>query len=147
MKNENDKCEEATMSKQDLREFFRHPAEIPIEVWSDDDTEGDCQYLTNISLGGLAFKSNHEWQMHSTVSIHLLLNPSIRICGTVVWCQKLEEMYQIGIKFLDNPQLDNRLKENMIDEVCEADLYKKILFDITENFLDDSRNPSFFDVI
>lgn len=135
------------MSKHDLRKFFRHPAEIPIEVWRDDGIEEDSQYLTNISLGGLAFKSNHEWEMNSTVTIHLLLNPTLQIRGNVVWCEKLENMYQIGIKFLDSPHLDNKTKESMIDEVCEADLYKKILFDITENFLDDSLNPSFFDVM
>lgn len=135
------------MPKQDLRKFFRHPAEIPIEVWRDDNIEGNCQYLTNISLGGLAFKSDHGWEINSKVCIHLLLNPSLQITGTIIWCKKLDDTYHVGVKFLDNPQLDSHAKENMIDEVCEADLYKKILFDITENLLDDSRNPSFFDVI
>lgn len=53
------------------RQFIRHPIDIPIELWCVVESCGECKKrLSNVSLGGLAFKSDKNCQPGTIIGIH-----------------------------------------------------------------------------
>ena len=104
------------------RKFYRHPSDIPIEIWRSDESE--LHLLKNISLGGLAFESKTEWKPGEIVGIRVLVQPTFELVGKVVWCRKSNHYYDVGVEFVENNPDD---KEVMVEEVCEVEWYKDIL--------------------
>jgi len=119
------------------RRFYRHPTEIPIEVWDVKESDLHIQHLHDVSLGGLAFESETDWPKGSCIGVRLLLNPPVELFGQVVWCRKTTEKFNIGVEFLGKNQ---NTKENMVDEVCEIERYKNVLMRMAEEISDSEIN-------
>ncbi len=116
------------------RRFFRHPTEVPVEVWQTDETEANVQQLRNVSLGGLAFHSTRKWENGEIVRVRVLINNPFEFLGQVVWCgKKDEEEYEVGVQFMAKNDLT---KEDMVEQVCQIELLKQTLTTIAEAFFD-----------
>jgi hypothetical protein len=115
------------MSEQ--RRFYRHPTEIPIEVWQAREADLHLQRLHNVSLGGLAFESEIDLMQGTIIGIRLLVNPPFTLFGKVVWCRKKMTNFEVGVEFIEQNQ---SVKEDMVDEVCQIEMYKDILVRIAE---------------
>lgn len=115
------------------RRFFRHPTEVPVEVWQTDETEANVQQLRNVSLGGLAFRANRKWEHGEIVRIRVLINNPFEFLGKVVWCGKREDGYEVGVQFMAKNDLS---KEDMVEQVCQIELLKQTLATIAEGFFD-----------
>lgn len=107
------------------RRFVRHPARIPMKAYQACETEDDRDTLSNVSLGGLAFESDHAWERGDIIHVQILLVPSFTLTGRVVWCKaKSDNKFDIGIEFVDGNDKD---QDQMVDEVCQVETYKKML--------------------
>ncbi len=83
------------------REYIRHPALIPIEYKTQKKPEKKEDFIKNISLGGLCFKSSDCLDIGDRLSIKIpIINPKFQFHGNVVWCFKRQGFYEIGVKFL-----------------------------------------------
>lgn len=117
------------------RQFIRHPSEIPIEIWcviSRDVARNVSttkvstkESLSNVSLSGLAFKSNVSWKPDTIIGIRIpLINPIFETICRVVWCHKKNSHFEMGVELMDT---DDAFKVRMVEQVCQIENYRKTL--------------------
>ena len=110
-----------------IRKFIRHPADVPIQVtldWAEDENDQTVdQTITNVSLGGLAFVSQKPLEVLQRVRVSIpILNQENHLVGNVVWCEKSNKGYEIGIEF-ENSKDVFRLR--MIEQICHIEHYRQ----------------------
>jgi len=114
-------------SNTKVRKYIRHPSDVPIQVSLDlveDDSEDSAdETLTNVSLGGLSFISKQPFEIQQPVRVSIpLLKQETNLLGTVVWCEKSVDNYEIGIKFEGSKDL---FRLRMIEQICHIEHYRK----------------------
>lgn len=100
---------------------------MPIQVnldWADDeDDETTDQTITNVSLGGLAFLSHKPLEILQRVRISIpLIQQENYLVGNVVWCEKSDPGYEIGIEFEHSRDV---FRLRMIEQICHIEEYRK----------------------
>ena len=109
--------------KDDMRRFIRHPSDIPIEVYLEDIVTHSKEYLNNIGIGGLSFKSKVDLPEETIIKIKIpLVKPVFEATGRVVWCEKANGYYNVGVEFLE---IDSAFRARMVEQVCHIEHYKK----------------------
>lgn len=109
-----------------MREYIRHPSEIPIEFDVADPQEHQAEHLHNVSLGGLSFHSPTAVEIGRTISIYIpLVLPKFEAHGRVVWCRKVEDGYEVGVEFID---LDEAFRARMVEQICHIEAYRKKVY-------------------
>ena len=113
-------------SSTTLRRYIRHPVDIPIQVSADsaehDDDETDLT-ITNVGLGGLAFLSSRPYEVLQRVTITIpILDQDNQLTGNIVWCEKSDRGYEIGIEF-EKSRDNYRLR--MIEQICHIEHYRR----------------------
>jgi len=111
------------------RQYYRHPSHVPIEIWQGEGGTAHLEQLNNVSLGGIAFESDSAWKLNSIITFMMVNDQSHQFTGKVVWCHKREHdnHFDVGVQFLKNQQ-------DLVDDVCQFELYKKILFIFLDEF-------------
>lgn len=110
-----------------IRKFIRHPSDVHIQVtmdWSDDGYDDlNDETLNNVSLGGLSFISKHELEIHQKIRISIpVLETENTLTGNVVWCEKSNNGYEIGLEFDDSKEI---FRLRMIEQICHIEHYRK----------------------
>ncbi len=86
----------------------------------DDSTD---ETLTNVSLGGLAFVSDQALEPSQKVKVCIpVLENDNCLIGTVVWCEKTKNGYEIGLEFEGKR---NVYRLRMIEQICHIEHYRK----------------------
>jgi hypothetical protein len=100
-----------------MREFNRHPSDIPINVDFNKLTqETQSEHLRDISYGGLSFQSSKELTAGTIIQLSFpVINPKFQALGEVVWCRKDKNDYIIGVRFQDDT---TNFKIRMVEQVC-----------------------------
>ncbi|MEZ5671508.1 MAG: PilZ domain-containing protein [Thiotrichaceae bacterium] len=121
------------------RRFYRHHAEMPIEVWSATEEElahsqARLQCTKNISLGGLSFESATKFQKGTVLGVRILMmTPPVEVLGRVAWCAPGDNgQFDIGIEFLDGVSDSS---EQVVEEACQVEVYKGMLQDIAHDMM------------
>jgi len=98
------------------------PIQVRPESADDIDDETSDQTITNVGIGGLALLSSHPLDLlqRVTVSIPILENNN-ELTGNVVWCEKTDRGYEIGIEF-ERSRDAYRLR--MIEQICHIEHYR-----------------------
>lgn len=105
-----------------MRNFIRHPADIPIKIIKDENGERYHQPLRDISIGGLRCTFNKPLEIGAKVKIIVdLVNPEMEIPGKVVWCRADDQSYELGIEFRGEKDV-YRLR--MVEQICHIEHYK-----------------------
>ena len=100
---------------------------MPLQVtldWVDDEDDDETvdQTITNVSLGGLAFTSFKPLEILQRVRVCIpVLQQENFLVGNVVWCEKSDVGYEIGIEF-DSSRDAFRLR--MIEQICHIEHYR-----------------------
>ncbi len=108
-----------------IRRYVRQVTGIPVEVSLEyrPDYRADDDTITNISLGGLCFVASDRLDVDESIQVRVpLLNQESSLAGRVVWCEKSERGYEVGLEF-DNPDEVERLK--MIDQICQIEQFRQ----------------------
>ncbi|MBL8251644.1 MAG: PilZ domain-containing protein [Candidatus Competibacter sp.] len=106
-----------------MREFIRHPVDIPIEYQIANIKISRRERLSNISQGGLCFRAEKALprgsQIHITIPVR---QPAFEAVGTIVWCRRADNHYDVGVQFADaNAEFSVR----MVEQVCQIQHYQK----------------------
>jgi hypothetical protein len=110
-----------------LREYIRHPTDIPISYDLEKVVSDRKEYLRNISEGGLCFRSDISIEPGSVINIRIpLKDPAFAIEGIVVWCKKSNERHDVGVQFAD---ASTKFRARMIEQVCHIEHYKADVFE------------------
>ena len=109
-----------------IRKYIRHPSDVPIKVMLDlvEDADDDSDdTLTNVSLGGLSFISSQAIEAGQKVSVCIpILQQDNYLAGTVVWCEKSKNGYEIGLEFEGKKDV---FRLRMIEQICHIEHYRK----------------------
>ena len=106
-----------------MRDFIRHPTDIPFEYTIMGVKERGREKLTNISHGGLSFQSDRCLDAGTELIIRIpLREPPFRAHGLVVWCRDRDGRFEIGVEFTD-PQTERSLR--MIEQIAYIEHYKR----------------------
>lgn len=108
------------------RKFIRHPTAIPIEVRQIDLSPANYQLLCNIGVGGLAFESDTFLEKGTIIGIRIMVSPTFEMLGKVAWCRPHDTHFDVGVEFMGKNE-GSKEKEQMVDEVCQVEMYKNIL--------------------
>jgi hypothetical protein len=106
-----------------MREFIRHPTDIPIKYRIQDSNKIGINNLSNISVGGLCFRSS----VPLVIGVQLILSipiikPAFKAKGIVAWCNKIKDGFDVGVNFLD---VDTEYRARMVEQICQIEHYRK----------------------
>ena len=106
-----------------MRNYIRHPSDIPIEIVPDRVLPSGRERLNDIGYGGLSFTSNKALQVGAHITFRLpLITPAFEVQGRVAWCRGSKGEYDIGIEFLDKQDV---YRVRMVEQVCHIQHYKE----------------------
>jgi len=107
------------------RRYIRHPSDIPIE-YSIPAARGR-EHLRDVSEGGLCFVSPTNVVPGVPIEIRILLvTPPFNATGTVVWCRRGNNCYEVGVKF-DDPKTAFCVR--MVEQICHIEQFRKEAYD------------------
>jgi len=111
-----------------MRQYIRHPTDIPLEYELGDVVAHQKDYLNDISEGGLSFQSNTHIEAGAVINIRIpLRKPVFEEKGIVKWCRENEGRFDVGVQFQD---VSSEFRLRMVEQVCHIEHYKK---EILEN--------------
>jgi hypothetical protein len=105
------------------REFERHDLDIPIIIKLGDLVFDKKEYLNDISMGGLSFKSISNIEIGTLIDVKIpLVKPVFEAKGKVTWCRKKGPYYSVGIKFI---KMADSFRLRMVEQICHIEKYKR----------------------
>ena len=106
-----------------MRQFIRHPTEIPIQIRRDRRRPAAAPSMRNVSLGGLAFQSQTDLEPGSIVLLRIpLVRPQFSARARVVWCSAANGAFEVGAEFLD---VEDAYRGRMVEQVCHIEQYRR----------------------
>lgn len=109
-----------------MRRFIRHPSNIPIEIESRGNAPANPHLTSNISLGGLAFRSDLKFSPGETVELRIpFVRPPFSATARIIWCRKAGSRYELGAEFLDR---NDAFMARMVEQVCQIENYQKEVY-------------------
>ncbi|SDK84034.1 PilZ domain-containing protein [Pseudomonas delhiensis] len=106
-----------------MRQFLRHPCDLPVELVVRRQLFLPRQRLYNISLGGVACNAPRGFRRGTAVELRIpLLGDAARYPGVVAWSRKLVDDYLVGVAFLDE---DTLFRARMVEQVCQIEHYRR----------------------
>lgn len=99
---------------------------MPIKVTLDlvEESRGETdETLTNVSLGGLSLFSRQPLEVGRRISVCIpVLQQENYLAGSVAWCEKSENGYEIGLEFEGSRDI---FRLRMIEQICHIEHYRK----------------------
>ena len=107
-----------------MRQFIRHPSDIPIEIRSAAGGRYVQRPIQNVSFGGLAFSSETAIEPNSVVALRMPhLQPVFELpAARVAWCHREGSGYSVGLQFLDP---EEAFQVRMVEQVCHIESYRR----------------------
>ncbi len=106
-----------------MREFIRHPTDVPIIYKFGDIVADKTNFLKNISQGGLCFSSKVYIEEGTTLDVEIpVSHPVFSATGVVVWCRACDDFFDVGVKFMDMATEETL---RIVEQVCYIEHYKK----------------------
>lgn len=113
------------MLSEQIREYIRHPSDIPISIATEKANNQMNLELNNISTGGLAFDTPSYFEQGSVVNIRInTVKPSFRVKGIVAWCEPKDGHYEVGVEFVGHK---DAYRVRMVEQLCHIEHYKKLV--------------------
>ena len=109
--------------KEERRHFYRHPADVPIQVFPQKEALHNTA-MSDFSEGGLAFQTNVYIQRGKLLRVCIpYVDPPFEASCIVCW-QRLfaDGNYEVGVMFSDE-QTAFRVK--MVEQLCQIKKYQK----------------------
>ncbi|KAF7599490.1 MAG: pilus assembly protein PilZ [Candidatus Dactylopiibacterium carminicum] len=112
-------------SRVQQRAFLRHPSEMPIHIQCEGHPETGPRHLRNVSLGGLACRSEAPIDVGREVSVEIPVgHDPFRAIGAVVWCRPDRRCYELGIQFLAQ---EDMFAARMVEQLCQIERYRAMV--------------------
>ncbi|ACR13874.1 PilZ domain-containing protein [Teredinibacter turnerae] len=114
-------------SDDSMRQFIRHPSDIPIQYVLGSDNElpvehGNSERLKDVSRGGLCFAAERPVRRGTPIHIEIpIQSPPYRAEGLVAWCRPEGDHFAVGVQF-NEPS--TRFSVRMVEQVCHIEHYR-----------------------
>ena len=107
-----------------MRQFIRHPVDVPIELRADVAGAASEVYTQDISQGGLAVRSADAVEPGALLEVRIpYVQPPFEARARVAWCRRRPEGgHEVGVTFLD---AEDAFLARMVEQVCYIEDYRK----------------------
>ena len=107
-----------------MRQFIRHPSDVPIEIQSAPDNDYVQRCTKNVSFGGLAFSSDAAVEPETIIALRFpCLKPAFEVpAARVAWCENDGSQYAIGVQFLN---CEEAFRVRVIEQICHIESYRR----------------------
>jgi hypothetical protein len=107
-----------------MRQFIRHPSDVPIEIQSAPDDGYIRRSVKNVSFGGLAFSSDAAIEPETIIALRFpYLKPAFEVpAARVAWCQNEGGQYTVGGQFLDS---EEAFRVRLVEQICHIENYRR----------------------
>jgi hypothetical protein len=109
-----------------MRQYLRHPSDVPIAYQLGDVVANRSHYLRNIGKGGLCFASRIA--IAPGVRIHIeipIAEPVFKADGIVAWCEPGADDFEVGVRF---EGIDSEYGLRMVEQICQIEHYRHEIF-------------------
>jgi hypothetical protein len=104
------------------RNFIRHPSDIPISIFTEIQLMPAQEPACDVGAGGLAFFSEYGYPLYAAVKIKIeLVNPVFEARAKVVWCNRIGNVYEVGVEFTE---ARDAFRIRMVEQICHIEHYK-----------------------
>lgn len=123
-----------------MREFLRHPSDIPADVRIVRSADMRPAQLKDVSVGGVCCRVSRPIPSGSHVEFAV---PSL--CaeyigrGMVVWCDVADSNYEVGIQFLSHR---DTFQARMVEQLCQIEHYRREVEHQEGRFMDGEQAAS-----
>lgn len=108
-----------------MRQYIRHPTDIPLHYRVANAPENGHPYLHDVSTGGLSFTSDQCFETGQVLTIQIhVSDPPFETQGKVVWCHPRDERYQVGICF---DSMEQAFALRMVEQICHIEKYREVV--------------------
>ncbi len=105
-----------------MREYIRHPSNIPLEFKLAEQDAAHRDQLNNVSVGGLSFSSREPVPKGSQIMICIpVINHHVEVTGEVVWCNENGGCFDVGVSFTDFAEA---FRTRMVEQICHIERYR-----------------------
>lgn len=106
-----------------MRQYIRHPTDIPLEYHLADEPENGTPHPRDISAGGISFSTSKRLRPGQRLNIHIEVNGSpFNIDGKVVWCHPQDDNYLVGVSFQTS---EEAFAVRMVEQICHIEQYRE----------------------
>jgi hypothetical protein len=106
-----------------MRNFIRHPSNIPIDFQLAEAAIEGRENLKNFSFGGLSFCSKRALSEGTIISVKIpFIQPEFQTVGRVSWCRPENNQFEVGIEFLDK---EDMYRTRMVEQICHIEQYRQ----------------------
>ena len=105
------------------RRYIRHPSDIPIEFSAAAGEPVTRARAHDVSFQGLAFQADRYAAPGTVIDLRIpTVSPAFETRGVVVWCRRLRERFEVGVRFLESA---DAYKARMVEQICHIEQYKR----------------------
>jgi Tfp pilus assembly protein PilZ len=106
-----------------MRQFIRHPSDVPIEIRCAADSAYVRRFTRTVSGGGLAFASDTAIEPETIIALRIPnLRPVFEVAtARVAWCQSEGSQYAVGVQFFDS---EEAFRVRMVEQICHIERYR-----------------------
>jgi hypothetical protein len=109
-----------------MRQFIRHPVDIPIEVRAGGQLSHTIHNSSNLGIRGLAFPCGRVLELGEVAEIRIsFAHPSFEVEARLAWCWARDGFSELGVEFLNQ---DDVFKAHMVEQVCHIENYNKEVY-------------------
>jgi len=107
-----------------MRQFIRHPIDVPIELRAEGAPLPPALHGHDISVGGLAVHSREPVAPGAVIEVRIPhLKPAFAVRARVAWCHPGDGGgHEVGLAFLD---ADDAFHARMVEQVCHIEQYRR----------------------
>jgi diguanylate cyclase (GGDEF)-like protein len=107
-----------------MRQFIRHPVDVPVEIGTSGSHAASALHTHDISLGGLAVASSFAVRAGTDVEVRIpYVQPPFTAHARVAWCcAHAEHRFELGVAFLD---VEDAFRARMVEQVCHIEDYRQ----------------------
>ena len=105
-----------------MREFIRHPSDIPIHYRPSGYLRDRTNPAKNVSQGGISFRAPTSMRAGETIRIAIsAIQPPFEATASVVWCRFMGDHFEVGVRFADAARFSVR----MVEQICHIEHYRR----------------------
>jgi len=105
------------------REYIRHPEDIPIDVYIQPEPVVRKISLVMEGVRGISFPTNVCLPEGLLIRVTIpMIQPSFSIVGRVMWCQKRDDGFAVGLELVKER---DAYRLRMIEQICHIEHYRR----------------------
>jgi hypothetical protein len=107
------------------RKFFRHPVDVPIQIFPQQLRAGEHVPMSDIGEGGIAFQTNVFFENGARLKVRIPhVHPPFEAVGVVCWHRSLDDQLEVGLMFLNEV---TPFRVRMVEQICQIEKYRNQL--------------------